>query len=72
MTEQEARPGHDRPGVDEQVDRRARLLPEERAAGSEDPHAQAGAILAESEERTEHPDPDSSSPAGRRSSAGTV
>lgn len=37
---------------------RAELLPEERAAGSEDPQAQAEAILAESEERTEHPDTD--------------
>jgi hypothetical protein len=71
MTEQEARPGYDRRGVDEQVDRRTRLLPEERAAGSDDPHVhQAGAILAESEVRTEHPDP--SSTAGWRSSADTV
>lgn len=31
------------------------LLPEERAVGSEDPEAQAEAILADSEERTEHP-----------------
>ncbi|MDO5627910.1 MAG: hypothetical protein Q4G43_06250 [Mobilicoccus sp.] len=32
---------------------RAMLLPEERAAGSEDPSAQAEAILEESEQRTE-------------------
>ena len=31
------------------------LLPEERAAGSDDPEAQAQAILEESDERTEHP-----------------
>ena len=31
--------------------------PEERAVGSDDPAAQAEAILAESQERTEHPDP---------------
>ena len=35
---------------------RAELLPEELAVGSDDPQAQAEAILAESEERTEHPD----------------
>lgn len=32
------------------------LLPEERAAGSDDPEAQAEAILADSDERTEHPE----------------
>jgi len=37
---------------DPRVERRAELLPEERAAGSEDPEAQAEAILEESEERT--------------------
>lgn len=40
---------------------RAELLPQEQVAGSDDPQAQAKAILAESEERTEHPDPDASS-----------
>lgn len=46
---------------------RAELLPEEQVAGSDDPQAQAQAqakakaILAESQERTEHPDPDASS-----------
>ena len=43
------------------VESRAELLPEERAAGSDDPEAQAEAILAESLERTEHPDADASS-----------
>lgn len=38
------------------VDERATLLPEERAVGSDDPQAQAQAILEESIERTEHPD----------------
>lgn len=35
------------------VQTRAELLPEEQAAGSDDPEAQARAILAESEARTE-------------------
>jgi hypothetical protein len=35
---------------------RAELLPEEQAAGSDDPEMQARAILAESDERTEHPE----------------
>jgi hypothetical protein len=34
---------------------RADLLPEEAAAGSDDPQGQAEAILAESQERTEDP-----------------
>jgi hypothetical protein len=37
------------------IDRRADLLPEERAAGSDDPRAQAEAILEESDDRTDHP-----------------
>ena len=36
------------------VERRADLLPEERAAGSADPELQAEIILEESEERTEN------------------
>ena len=44
---------------------RAELLPEERAAGSDDP--QAKVILEESEEHTEHPDLDASSPSRRES-----
>lgn len=40
---------------DDRVERRAELLPEERAAGSEDPEAQAEAILEESDDRTDHP-----------------
>lgn len=50
------------------VQHRARLLPEERAVGSEDPQAQAEAILADSEDRTEHPDPDASTQSRRSSS----
>ena len=43
----------DEPEVDEdRVASRSELLPEEEAAGSEDPEGQARAILAESEERT--------------------
>ena len=51
------------------VETRADLLPEERAAGSADPEAQAAAILAESEERTLHPDADEG---GHRTSEETV
>ena len=39
-----------------QVQGRAELLPEELAAGSDDPQEQAEAILEESEERTQHPE----------------
>lgn len=42
--------------VADQVDSRKQLLPEERAAGSDNPEDQAAEILAESEERTLHPD----------------
>lgn len=61
-----ATPPPDGDGDDDQtqarhVASRAELLPEEQVAGSDDPQAQAEAILAESEERTEHPDPDASS-----------
>ena len=41
---------------EERIHRRAELLPEEEAAGSDDPEAQAEAILAESDDRTEHPE----------------
>ncbi len=52
------------------VDTRAELLPEEDAAGgSDDPRGQAEAILAESEERTLHPDADEG---GHRTSDETV
>ena len=54
------------------VDERAELLPEEQAAGSADPQAQAAAVLQESQERTERPDPDASTQSGRRTSAETV
>jgi hypothetical protein len=40
----------------DRIDARAELLPEEQAAGSEDPELQARAILAESDERTEDPE----------------
>jgi hypothetical protein len=39
----------------ERVHSRAELLPEERTAGSDDPEAQAAAVLADSDERTEVP-----------------
>jgi len=41
---------------DERVETRSELLPEEQAAGSDNPHDQAEAILAESDERTAHPE----------------
>ena len=41
---------------DERVETRSELLPEEQAAGSDNPHDQAEAILAESDERTEDPE----------------
>ncbi len=39
----------------EHVETRSELLPEEQVAGSDDPEAQAEAILADSEERTDDP-----------------
>ena len=48
--------------TDDRIEQRAAgLLPEERAAGSADPEAQAEAILAESDERESDPEaaPDS-------------
>jgi hypothetical protein len=44
------------PEDQERIERRAELLPEEQAAGgSDDPEAQAAAILEESDERTNDP-----------------
>jgi hypothetical protein len=37
------------------IERRADLLPEEAAVGSEDPNEQARVILEESDDRTDHP-----------------
>ena len=55
--------------TEDNVGTRAQLLPEERTAGgSEDPERQAEAILAESEERTVHPDPDDAQGGHRQSS----
>jgi ssDNA-binding replication factor A large subunit len=42
----------DEPTGEDRVRSRAELLPEEKVAGSDDPAAQAEAILDESEERT--------------------
>jgi hypothetical protein len=54
------------------VETRAHLLPEEQAAGgSADPEKQAEVILAESEERTVHADPDDAQ-GGHRQSDETV
>jgi hypothetical protein len=41
---------------DERVDERSDLLPEEQAAGSDDPQAQARAILEDSDRRTAEPE----------------
>jgi hypothetical protein len=41
---------------DERISSRAELLPEEEAAGSDDPQHQAEEILRDSDERTEHPE----------------
>ena len=44
-------------GPDEsRITRRAELLPEERAAGSDDPQLQAKTILEESDDRVENPE----------------
>lgn len=40
----------------DRIESRAELLPEEVAAGSDDPDQQARAILADSDERTDHPE----------------
>jgi hypothetical protein len=40
----------------DRVERRAELLPEERAAGSDNPREQAEQILEESDERTHDPE----------------
>jgi hypothetical protein len=40
----------------ERVDERARLLPEERRAGSDDAELQAQVMLEDSDERTAHPE----------------
>jgi hypothetical protein len=41
--------------ADQRVANRAALLPEERAAGSDEPQTQARIILEDSDERTENP-----------------
>jgi hypothetical protein len=46
----------DTPDDDERISSRAELLPEEAAAGSDDPRHQAEEILHESDERTDHPE----------------
>jgi hypothetical protein len=51
-----ARRGHSRPVIEQPdpkaVETRAELLPEEAKAGSDDPEAQAAAVLADSEARS--------------------
>ncbi|HEY0400949.1 MAG TPA: hypothetical protein VGD09_02955 [Blastococcus sp.] len=58
--------------TDDNIETRAHLLPEEQSAGgSANPEKQAEAILAESEERTVHADPDDAQ-GGHRQSDDTV
>jgi hypothetical protein len=65
--------------TEQNVETRSRLLPEEQAVegnldpaqGDLDPKVQAAAILAESEERTLHADPDDAQ-GGHRQSADTA
>lgn len=52
---QESRSEESRP-EESRIDTRAELLPEEQDAGSDDPRAQAEAILEESDERTDAPE----------------
>jgi hypothetical protein len=55
--------------TEENIETRAQLLPEEQSAGgSDDPELQAEVILAESEERTIHPDADDAQGGHRQSS----
>ena len=55
--------------TEQNIETRAQLLPEEQAAGGSDiPEEQAEAILAESEERTIHPDADDAQGGHRQSS----
>jgi hypothetical protein len=59
--------------TDDRTDRRAAdLLPEERAAGSDDPQAQAAAILADSDDREDRPNAAPDTFLERRSSEETV
>ncbi|MDZ5620068.1 hypothetical protein [Nocardioides bizhenqiangii] len=44
------------PEDEERIESRSKLLPEERAAGSDDPEAQAEAILEESDDRVDDPE----------------
>jgi hypothetical protein len=48
------------------------LLPEEQAAGSDDPNAQAGEILADSDARAEYRDVPQAPPIEHRTSEDTV
>jgi hypothetical protein len=65
-------PEQDRTVDDARVASRSELLPEEQAAGSDDPEAQAEAILAESEERIESRDAAPGTHLERRTSEDTT
>lgn len=42
--------------IDSRIHSRSQLLPEEKAAGSDDPDLQAATVLADSDERTADPE----------------
>lgn len=70
MTES-SQPADDPDVATEAADKRT-SLPEERAAGVDDPPGQAEAVLEESVERTEDVDPDAGHQTRRRSSGESV
>jgi hypothetical protein len=61
-----------RTGIDERTGTRATLLPEEQAAGSADPEAQAREVLRDSEVRTEIPESAPDTMMERRDSSETL
>jgi hypothetical protein len=67
----QAKPDDDHDIAQAAADKRT-PLPEERAAGLDDPPGQAEAVLEESVERTEDVDPDAGHQTRRRSSGETV
>jgi hypothetical protein len=57
MSQTPEQTSHDESATDEaRIASRAELLPEEEAAGSDEPERQAAEILHESDERTAHPE----------------
>lgn len=52
---EDQRPDHDEARDEERVEQRAGSVAEEEQVGADDPEAQAEAVLAESDERTDDP-----------------